>query len=68
MSAYESQDRIWTALRRYPNGATVKQIAFDIQRPVPSVGARLSKMYYYDVLERIPMSNGHVQYLYRVKK
>ena len=64
---YENDDVIWTALRNCKNGATVLEIAAIVQRTQASVGARMSKMYYYGFLDRSLVFGPRREYRYRVK-
>lgn len=51
---FDKTNKLWLALRRYPNGTTAKVIAADLKWQIPTTSAALGKLAMYDVIDRVP--------------
>lgn len=65
---YEKLDEIWEALRQHRNGATARQLANQMHKPLPNISSRLSRFYYYGYAERIPTGGPYKEYRYRLRR
>lgn len=66
---YENVDTIWESLKTFPvEGATAKEMATRIGKSQTAVSSRLSKLYHYGFIDRVPAGGPFRDFRYKFKQ